>query len=280
MILILPFNATLIVEQPCLTDNFYGSFNGQSIFNMNPSCFEATLATLDSGSFVSTPQPVQQLVWIQAQTVDETLWIRENTTSESALDLLFNRLSIPESSSANTEQQVFTASELANTYEILHRTASSALLSLDSDAARTIDTLLPPFYKAALLPTDPVSYIPVPEEKVKIVKDLLSSLKFDPVVASIVNAISVPQMKRDIRYLTGEDKESPIISRHSFASGSRIAAAWLKESFEATGATCELREFLAGFSPNVIWCVYFSYVTSFDFHLSVLSFPKPLSFDD
>jgi hypothetical protein len=26
--------------------------------------------------------------------------------------------------------------------------------------------------------------------------------------------------------------------------------------------------------------VYFSYVTSFDFHLSVLSFPKPLSFDD
>jgi hypothetical protein len=49
------------------------------------------------------------------------------------------------------------------------------------------------------------------------------------------------------------DRRGPTVSRHSFSAGSRIAAAWLKEGFEATGATCELEEFLVGFSPNVIW---------------------------
>ncbi len=60
-------------------------------------------------------------------------------------------------------------------------------------------------------------------------------------------------MLNDIRFLTGEDGKSGIVSRHSFASGSRTAAAWLKDRFEDTGAECELKPFLSGFAPNVIW---------------------------
>jgi hypothetical protein len=262
LILIAPFDAFLTSQQSCITDSFYGSFNGQSVFNISPTCFEAGIPELDSGNVIPIFRPIQQLVWIQKQSVDEALWNREDITPLSALDQLFNRLSTLEPSSANSrvygEQQAFIASETDKQYEILYRTSSSALLSLDPGAARTIDTILPPFYKSTLLPTSPVSYVPVPDDKVEILKGLLSSLKFDPVVASIVNSISIPQMKRDIRYLTGEDKESPIISRHSFAAGARVAAAWLKEHFEATGATCELKHFLSGFAPNVIWCEHCS----------------------
>jgi hypothetical protein len=257
-VLVIPFHPSLFAEQSCLTNSFYGSFNGQSVFNMNPPCFEAGLPSfLDSGTIIPAFRPVQQLVWVQEQAVDEALWNRENTTSERALDRLFSRLEAPLTNSrAYGEQQIFIASETNKSYEILYRTSSSALLSLNSHAARAIDTLLPPFYKSTLLPTSPISYVPVPEGKVRVVKDILSSLRFDPVVASIVNAISIPQMKRDIRYLTGEDEESPIVSRHSFAAGSGAAAAWLKERFEATGAICELKEFLVGFAPNVIWYGY------------------------
>jgi Peptidase family M28 len=256
-----PFGASLISEKPCLANSFYGSFNGQSIFNTSPTCF-AAIPKLDSGVIIPTYHPIQQLVWIQKQSVDEALWRRENTTSLSALDQLFNRLSTPEpsltESRAYEDQQVLITSESDAHSEILYRTSSAALLSLNPAAARVIDTILPPFYKSSLLPTSNVSYVPVPEDKVEAVKRLLSSLKFDPVVASVVNSVSIPQMKRDIRYLTGEDEDSPILSRHSFAAGSRIAAAWLKENFEATGATCELKGFLVGFAPNVIWCEHYS----------------------
>ncbi|KIM77425.1 hypothetical protein PILCRDRAFT_825388 [Piloderma croceum F 1598] len=258
-ILITPLGASLISEKPCLADSFYGSFNGQSIFNLSPTCF-ASMPKLDSGVIIPTYHPIQQLVWIQKQSVDEALWMHQNTTSLSALDQLFNRLSTtlePSStdSRAYGDQQVFITSESDAHYEILYHTSSAALLSLNPAAARIVDTILPPFYKSSLLFTSRASYVPVPEEKVEAVKRFLSSLKFNPVVASIVNSISIPQMKRDIRYLTGEDDDSPILSRHSFAAGSRIAAAWLKEHFEATGATCELKDFLVGFAPNVI-CRY------------------------
>ncbi|KAF8204559.1 hypothetical protein BJ912DRAFT_938684 [Pholiota molesta] len=119
----------------------------------------------------------------------------------------------------------------------------------------TIDTLLPPFWKARILPETPVEYVPVPEPAVEAVRDILSKLAFDPVVASIVGNISIPQIKKDIRYLTGEDETSGIISRHSFSNGAIVAAEWLKARVEETGASCRLAPFLTGFAPNVI-CRY------------------------
>jgi hypothetical protein len=80
-----------------------------------------------------------------------------------------------------------------------------------------------------------------------------ANIRFDPVVSSLVNSISLNQMRDDIRWLTGEDGKSGIISRHSFAEGSRVAATWLKERFEETGANCELKLFISGFAPNVAW---------------------------
>jgi hypothetical protein len=146
-------------------------------------------------------------------------------------------------------------------YELLHRTTTAALLSVSESTARTIDTLLPRFWKSSLVSTTPVDYLPVPAEALKHVKEVLSGLKFNPEIAAIVDSISVPQMINDIRFLTGEDGISGIESRHSFANGSRTAAHWLKARFEDTGATCELQTFGAGFAPNVI-CAYPSTVNT------------------
>jgi len=103
----------------------------------------------------------------------------------------------------------------------------------------------------------PYPFPSVPDHAKARVRDILNSLRFNPEVAKIVSNISIPQARNDVRFLTGEDLKSGIQSRHSFSQGSRIAAEWLKVRFEETGAECELRPFLLGFAPNVIWYVLF-----------------------
>jgi hypothetical protein len=103
----------------------------------------------------------------------------------------------------------------------------------------------------------PYPFPSVPDHAKERVRDILNSLRFNPEVAKIVFNISIPQARNDIRFLTGEDLNSGIQSRHSFSRGSRIAAEWLKVRFEETGAECELQPFLLGFAPNVIWYVLF-----------------------
>jgi hypothetical protein len=150
-------------------------------------------------------------------------------------------------------QDVLIFPNIGSRYEVVYRTQTAALLSVSHGTAKTLDTILPRFWKSTLMPTSPVPFQPVPPGAVKHVEHILSTLKFDPAVASIVNNISVLQMLNDIRFLTGEDGNSGIVSRHSFAHGSRTAATWLKDRFEDTGAACELRPFLIGYAPNVIW---------------------------
>jgi len=118
-----------------------------------------------------------------------------------------------------------------------------------------MDALLRPQHRATVLPDLPVPLLPVPADSVARVEALLQGLKYDKVIASVVGNISVPQMKEDIEWLTGENEESGIESRHSFHPDTRKAAAWMLETIEETGATCQLKPFLTGFAPNVI-CRY------------------------
>ncbi|KAF8897786.1 hypothetical protein BD779DRAFT_1667708 [Infundibulicybe gibba] len=140
-------------------------------------------------------------------------------------------------------------------------TPSSFLISVVHDKADIIDTLLPRFWKAAPLPENPIAHYDVAPAVTQPVADVLSKLKFDPAIASIVNNISISQMRDDVQFLTGEDGKSGIVSRHSFTAGALTAAAWLKARFEDTGAKCQLKPFLAGFAPNVV-CRYTSAVNT------------------
>ncbi|KZT69425.1 Zn-dependent exopeptidase [Daedalea quercina L-15889] len=138
---------------------------------------------------------------------------------------------------------------------VLSDSPTSMVISVAPEVARTLDIRLPRLWKSTPIPQQPVPYVPVSSTAVQRVKAIAASVKFDPVVASIVGNISIPQMRKDVRYLTGEDPSSGIMSRHAFSKGALQAAAWLQEQFQSTGASCELKPFLRGFSPNVV-CTY------------------------
>jgi hypothetical protein len=183
-------------------------------------------------SILQAAQDIYQLVWVEQEAVEPSL-ITATRSFRSEFDSFLQRLTTPKH--VGRDQDVLAVPEPKIGYDLLYRTPTAALLSVSETTARTIDTILPRFWKSALVPVTPVSFMPVPEEALDHVKYVLSTLKFNPEVASIVDSISVPQMINDIRFLTGEDGVSGIMSRHSFAEGSRTAASWLKV-WHLTGA--------------------------------------------
>ncbi|RPD60843.1 Zn-dependent exopeptidase [Lentinus tigrinus ALCF2SS1-6] len=247
LLLVAPYNSQL--SDSCLSQYYYGTHGQQNVFITDDDvCLSKAAQHLNDGSFVQLTDDVQQLVWLQHQAVDDSI---KPASFVDEFNAFFSRLSTP-SQVTDGEQIVFNKQHPA---KLLHRTESSALISVDSETALTLDLHLPRFWKASPLPTSPVPFIPVPSKAVDRVRDILDGLKFDPTVASIVSNISVPQLRSDVRYLTGEHPSSEIISRHSFSKGVLIAADWLKDNFEAHGASCTLKPFLSGFAPNVI-CSY------------------------
>lgn len=80
-------------------------------------------------------------------------------------------------------------------------------------------------------------------------------VEYNPKIHKLVNSLSLDDFQEVVRYLSGENPESPIHSRHSFSSGAKLAAQWIADEIEKTGAKCNLHDFLVGFSPNVI-CDY------------------------
>lgn len=256
LLLISPYNPQ--VSQSCLSQYYYGTHGQNNVFITDDDvCVSEASSQLTSGAIVALTEDVEQLVWLQHQAVDDSI---KHATFVDEFDAFFAGISTP--APVAHDQVVLERKQSA---KLLYRTATSALVSVDSESALTLDLHLPPFWKASPLPSTPVPFIPVPSKAVRRVKDLLDNLKFDPDVAAIVNSISVAYLRADLRYLTGEAPMSEIVSRHSFSQGVLIAANWLKTGFEDYGANCTLKPFLDGFAPNVIWYV-----------LNVLSTRPPL----
>ncbi|KAI6145900.1 Zn-dependent exopeptidase [Pisolithus tinctorius] len=241
----------------CLANNFYGIFGQQSVFKIpDSSCFELLPNTVDEGSVVPLHLPedgLQQLVWIQESSIHDSLRTPEYEAEVADfVDWLLSEkhIAYPDG------QTVLFNGEKSGPVSLVYRTANSGVVAVaDQGAAHILSTRLPRFWKASPIPALPVSYLPVPDAAIERVRDLLVSLRFDALVAGIVNGISVEQMRKDIRYLTNEDGTSGIASRHSFHHGSRVAGEWLKTQFEDAGAKCRFMSFLEGFAPNVI-CRY------------------------
>ena len=240
----------------CIANSFYGIYGEQAVFKPTDTVCVTQLGVQSSAPvIVPVPAGGEQLVWIQESSIDDTL---RTTAYDAQVEDFFQWLRTDDAvvPPAADYQTVLLAPESLPAPSLLYHnpTLRSALVAVpDAATAHAFATFLPPYWKTSPIPPTPVSYIPVPEPAVNHIRKLLTSLRFNPDIASIVNGISVDGMRKDIRYLTNEDGTSGIESRHSFASGSRVAAAWLKTQFELTGASCELKPFLEGFAPNVVW---------------------------
>ncbi|KAJ2913277.1 hypothetical protein MD484_g7134, partial [Candolleomyces efflorescens] len=264
LLLIAPLNSTLFLESQCLAQNFLGHYRSgettSSLFRLEtPGCvqFASNYLSKEPIALLATPSPEKRLVWIEHESVDASLlqYNHQGPTIDDVLDALGP--TDPEEA-----QQTLSTSD-SPVSPVLYRTDTEILVALPPEQAFTIDTLLPRFWKSTIVPESPSPYRGVSDENVERVRSVLHNLKFSPVVASVVNNISIPQIHNDIRFLTGEDGRSGIVSRHSFSTGAITAANWIKGRIEETGAECRLENFLSGFAPNVI-CRYASIMDTND----------------
>lgn len=242
---------------PCLSYHGLSTTGKYAFFGTSDeTCISDAVPLLESGSFVAVDYNSRaELVWLEseAESVDEALYYGSPEPYEAVAQFLRSVESSVAVNYATDEQRIMYDDGDASILQVLHQDPNSALVRVDRSLAASIDTHLPRFWRSMTIPREPQQFLPVPSPAIERVKEILGHIKFDPVVASLVNNISVPQITNDIRFLTGEDSKSGILSRHSFSDGVLVAANWLKERFEQTGAICELRPFLNGFAPNVIW---------------------------
>ncbi|KZV63675.1 Zn-dependent exopeptidase [Peniophora sp. CONT] len=268
LLTVLSHNAPEVNYDPCLRSSYLGTYGSQSVFMPRMSCYTergltSLLGKLDAD--IPSLNDGDALVWVEEASIDYDLlsgpW--PSVLGVSAYLELLDTLSGEVQYGSNSAQETLA---LPASYKVLHQTERTALLALPQQLAYQLSDVLPPTWKLYALPSEPLelaafSLAPASEELLGPVRAALSNLKFNPDVARIVDSIDSKQMLADVQWLSGEDPESPIVSRHSFSEGSRQAADWLKDEIESTGAICELRPFLIGFAPNVI-CRYPSTVNT------------------
>ena len=246
-------NATLdtldFTHQRCLADNYYGTYGDQGLFILG-SDSNCDLSELEFGRGSSlspvSVYPHHELLFVKKMEIEGP------RTDEYTLLGGLERLVVADGTSpALGVQQPL--DQYAPPYTIPYHTESSAILTISPHLLPHVDKALPSSYKAYALPKLPLPTYPVPEEAKERIARWADSVEHDPEITLIIEGLSVPEMREDIRYLTGENPESPILSRSSFSEGARLAAEWILEEIEETGAECELKPFLPGFAPNVVW---------------------------
>ena len=248
VLVVFPHDHPDIASNKCLAQSYLGTYGTQSVFVPPESCVNSFAPTVDVPH--ARLHPDAQLVWLEQAKLEQRLLTDHPFSLNTLKGYLVLSTDARESTYGSISHRKQQPLGHAEDY-IFHHTSTSALLALSPARVRDLSLILPPTWRIYVLPSRPI--LPVPEPAITRVRDILATLKFNPEVARIVSNISLPQIRNDIRYLTGEDGKSGIESRHSFSSGAGIAAEWLKTRFEETGANCELRPFSSGFAPNVIW---------------------------
>ncbi|OSD03741.1 Zn-dependent exopeptidase [Trametes coccinea BRFM310] len=240
--------------EQCLSQSYYGTYGIRRAFVLDRACLEQSFSLTQLGTVVRLQEEEQNLVWVQRRPVDQSLAatkLFDHELSQLVRDLRISATRPSEAWDAAGPAQA-TLQTPPVQMQVLHRTHDGALLSVSDTALRILDSGLPPYWQYTAFPSSPRPLIPVPRHAKERLRQALARIRFNHVVASIVNGISVHRLQEDVRYLTGEDPASELATRHSFSEDAPRAAAWLKSRFEETGASCDLHYFREGFAPNVI----------------------------
>jgi len=241
-----------LVHQSCLADRYYGTHGDQSPFTLDPDfhCDPSELnLRLGRESSLIPVHPHHELLFVKKMEIEGA--ITDEDTLLGGLERLAAHTTGEAPATLGTQWPLIADAPM---YTIPYYTESSAILTISPHLLPHIDKALPLSYKAYAIPRIPVPFRRVPEEARERIRRWTDSVEYDGTIAWIVEGLSVSQLRNDVRYLTGEDPDSPILSRSSFSEGARLAAEWILEQIEETGAECELKLFLVGFAPNVVWC--------------------------
>ena len=241
------------IHQSCLADQYYGTYGDQSLFMLGPNihCDPSELK-LEPG-WESNPisvNPRHELLFLKKMNIEDA--ITNGDTLLGGLERLAAYV-VDDVPAAHDMQWQLTTD--APTYSVPYYAGDSAILSVSPQLLPYVGDVLPASYKPYALPKIPLPFRRVSEEAKQRIRHWADSVWYDGEISWIVEGLSISQLRDDVRYLTGEDPDSPILSRSSFSQDGRLAAEWIAEQIEETGAECELRQFMPGFSPNVIWCV-------------------------
>ncbi|KAH9856280.1 Zn-dependent exopeptidase [Lenzites betulinus] len=244
----LPFNAPASYD--CLLRSYYGTYGARRAFVVDRACMESSFSLLELGTAVRlSEEQTTKLVWVEQLHTAASLVA---APFHAELGRLLEDLRGHDVDNTAPQVPLGALRPAHPQLEILHHAQNGALLSASDKVLRSLDSRLPPYWRSSVFPALPTSIIPVPPAAKERLRETLTALRFDHVVASIVNGISMHRLVKDVRYLTGEDPASDIATRHSFSEDAHRAAAWLKTQFEQTGASCELHHFEEGYAPNVI----------------------------
>ncbi|KAG8872802.1 hypothetical protein FRB97_007347 [Tulasnella sp. 331] len=263
-ILITPTSSAPKISIPCLDNAFYGRYGHpqQDVYLVSDECAMESTSFMPSGSmsYLADDQE-SSLVWLQDAGVDESLISTDELPFADrmyAIPGLLNGLdrdALKEYGGARTGEQVIMSSRGGSSAQggqpakLLHLTSTAALVSVPNSLLPILDTVLPSFVVPVVLPAAALQNVPVDEHATERLQSITTSLKFDPSIASILSQLDTADMKKDIRYLTGES-DSGILSRHSFSSGAMLAADWIQGEIEKSGAVCEQKHFRYATNTN------------------------------
>ncbi|CAE6467953.1 unnamed protein product [Rhizoctonia solani] len=254
------FPERLAQYSDCLSTSYYGTY-GQDlthVFVSEPECLGTIQPYLTESAHTSAVREAwkdeehRMLFWLEEALLDDSIRPSGAKSARESISDFIRRVN-EEAGRIIAAGQVLMNNEESEVASILYSTNTGALVSLPPSLLHELDKMLPQYINPTMLPTTP---LPLMKEKTKpsakYLKKVLENLRFNPDIAGITSSISLDKMQDNIRWLTGEDPKSPIISRHSFSPGARVAADWIQAKFEAAGAKCKQKPFLEGFAPNVV----------------------------
>ena len=249
----------LITDTPpsgCLAETYYGTYGGygeEHIYIPSGDCLGSKVWAASSGSLIPLSGPAAavggeqgRLVWVgQAgvEGVDNDIredWTGIESLSEVAL------ATVPQGMVSSQDGQVVFGDRQVGGggLSLLHASSKTMLLHVSSTLLPILDTLLPPHLVPVALPLSPLpralddtsapgsmattnEWKTVPPHYARHLANITRSLKFDAGLDKVLNELNHDQVRRNVRWLTGEGP-SGITSRHSFTPGAIKAAHWLK----------------------------------------------------
>ncbi|KAG8731852.1 hypothetical protein FRC12_019527 [Ceratobasidium sp. 428] len=248
----------LIPESHCLSTSYFGTYGQQltHVFVSEPECIDTLKPSLQGSgpiraSEASRDEEDKVLCWLEEAVLDDSIRrVGAKTAAEEILEFIRRANPSSEFDSYVTGQTPL-SDDITDMASVLYSTRTGALVSLSPSLLSHLDMLLPAHIQPTLLPTSPLP-LHVTKPSTKFLRSILANLKFNPDIAALTSTLSLSHMRHNIEWLTGEDSDSPIVSRHSFSDGARTAANWIQKKIEKTGAECQQKSFLEGFAPNVI----------------------------